>query len=105
VSGNWTVGEDAEFRLGVRNTDFRLFEMCPIWYSTRFPDSVKTCMSKPRWQELCAQASVEQDPQKLLRLVTEINQLLDAKDTQKFANTRPTSDNAFQENGGFQRPE
>jgi len=29
-----------------------------------------------RWTELCRQASVEQDPRKLLLLVTEINRLL-----------------------------
>jgi hypothetical protein len=33
----------------------------------------------PRWMELCRQAAVEQDPQKLLELVTEINRLLDDK--------------------------
>jgi len=32
-----------------------------------------------RWRELCEQASVEQDPEKLLELVTEINRLLDEK--------------------------
>jgi hypothetical protein len=32
-----------------------------------------------RWRELCEQASVEQDPKKLLELVTEINRLLDEK--------------------------
>jgi hypothetical protein len=32
-----------------------------------------------RWMELCYQASVEQDPEKLMALVTEINRLLDEK--------------------------
>jgi hypothetical protein len=32
---------------------------------------------QPRWKELCAQAAVEQDTEKLLKLVTEINRLLD----------------------------
>jgi hypothetical protein len=31
---------------------------------------------RARWMELCEQASVEQDPAKLLELVTEINRLL-----------------------------
>lgn len=31
------------------------------------------------WQSLCKQASVEQDPAKLLHLVERINQLLEAK--------------------------
>jgi hypothetical protein len=35
-------------------------------------------MDKPeqRWRELCAQAAVEQDPEKLMQLVTEITRLL-----------------------------
>ena len=33
-----------------------------------------------RWRELCEQAVVEQDSQKLLQLIREINQLLEAKD-------------------------
>ncbi len=32
-----------------------------------------------RWKQLCEQASVEQDPKKLVELITEINKLLDAK--------------------------
>jgi hypothetical protein len=33
----------------------------------------------PRWEELCRQATVEQDPNKLMELVKEINRLLDEK--------------------------
>jgi hypothetical protein len=33
-----------------------------------------------RWFELCQQAAVEQDPQKLLALIKEINDLLEAKE-------------------------
>jgi hypothetical protein len=33
-----------------------------------------------RWRELCQQAVVEQDSQKLLQLIREINELLEAKD-------------------------
>jgi hypothetical protein len=32
--------------------------------------------TKERWQELCEQAAVEQDSEKLLALTTEINRLL-----------------------------
>ena len=32
-----------------------------------------------RWKSLCEQASVEQDPQKLIELIKEINYLLEAK--------------------------
>jgi hypothetical protein len=35
---------------------------------------------KERWMELCAQAAVEQDPQKLMKLVEEINDLLEEKE-------------------------
>lgn len=31
---------------------------------------------KERWLQLCEQAAVEQDPNKILKLVTEINRLL-----------------------------
>lgn len=33
-----------------------------------------------RWMELCKQAAVEQDPEKLMELVREINELLEAKE-------------------------
>jgi hypothetical protein len=36
-------------------------------------------IQKERWQKLCQQAEVEQDPDKLLELVQEINRLLDEK--------------------------
>ena len=35
--------------------------------------------TEERWRELCAEAAVEQDPQKLMELVKEINRLLDLK--------------------------
>jgi hypothetical protein len=35
---------------------------------------------KERWMELCAQAAVEQDPEKLMELVKEINDLLEEKE-------------------------
>jgi hypothetical protein len=35
---------------------------------------------KERWQELCALAANEQNPEKLLELVTEINKLLEEKE-------------------------
>ncbi|MGA9790421.1 MAG: hypothetical protein WBQ43_06995 [Terriglobales bacterium] len=51
------------------------------------------------WPELCRQASVEQDPAKLLRLVSRINELLEAKDKRlRPSEVRPTSngDGVFQ---------
>ena len=35
---------------------------------------------REQWMELCRQASVEQDPQKLLKLTAEIIRLLDEKE-------------------------
>ena len=35
--------------------------------------------NREKWVELCEQASTEQDPEKLLALVQEINRLLEAK--------------------------
>ncbi len=35
--------------------------------------------NEERWKELCKQASVEQDPQKLIELTREINRLLALK--------------------------
>ena len=34
---------------------------------------------KEPWRELCEQASTEQDPKKLVKLIREINELLEAK--------------------------
>lgn len=34
---------------------------------------------RERWMELCSLAASEQDPEKLLALVTQINELLDEK--------------------------
>jgi hypothetical protein len=36
--------------------------------------------TKERWMELAAQAASEQDPQRLIELVREINELLEAKE-------------------------
>ena len=36
-------------------------------------------LNKERWLDLCEQAAVEQDPKKLIALITEINRLLDEK--------------------------
>jgi hypothetical protein len=35
--------------------------------------------NREKWMELCEQPSTEQDPEKLLALVQEINRLLEAK--------------------------
>jgi len=35
---------------------------------------------KERWMQLCAQAAVEQDPDKLTELVNQINELLEEKE-------------------------
>ena len=40
---------------------------------------------RERWMELCAQAADEQDNDRLLLLVKEINELLDAKEARLLA--------------------
>lgn len=47
---------------------------------------------KERWKELCEQAAVEKDPQKLLALVAEINRLLEEKQNRLKAKEPPASD-------------
>jgi uncharacterized FlaG/YvyC family protein len=42
---------------------------------------------KQRWQELCQQASTEQDSKKLAALIEEINRLLEEKNTRLAAKT------------------
>jgi hypothetical protein len=37
-------------------------------------------LKKERWFQLCQQAAVEQDPTKMLELITEINDLLEEKE-------------------------
>jgi len=41
---------------------------------------------KQRWEELAAQAAVEQDPVKMLQLITEINKLLLEKEERLVKN-------------------
>jgi hypothetical protein len=52
--------------------------------------------AKERWERLCEQASIEQDPAKLLELVKEINDLLEEKQSrlnhQKIDRTGQQSD-------------
>lgn len=45
-----------------------------------------------RWMTLCKQAAVEQDPQKLIQLVKEIDELLEAK--QKRLGLKPLTGTA-----------
>ena len=51
------------------------------WYK-RFPPEGGSCMdeNEDKWKELCAQAATEQDPDKLLELIAQINQLLEARE-------------------------
>ena len=47
---------------------------------------------KERWMELCAQAAVEQDPEKLMALVNEINKLLKEKEQRLGIRSPESSD-------------
>jgi hypothetical protein len=36
--------------------------------------------NREKWMELCAQAAIERDPEKLMQLIAQINQILEAKE-------------------------
>lgn len=49
--------------------------------------------NREKWMEICAQAAKEQDPEKLMELISQINQLLEAKERRLKADppaTEPT---------------
>lgn len=46
--------------------------------------------TKIRWQVLCEQAATEQDPNKLMELIVEIDRLLEEKQ-RRIKGTRPLS--------------
>ena len=43
----------------------------------------QTMTDPEKWKELCAEAAVEKDPQRLLELVQEINRILEEIDNNK----------------------
>jgi len=47
--------------------------------------------TKERWMELCEQASVEKDPDKLMQLVQEINDILGGKQDRLGRDTPPNT--------------
>jgi hypothetical protein len=42
--------------------------------------------NRDRWMRLCEQAANEQDPEKFMELITEINRLLEAKERRVKSN-------------------
>ena len=46
-----------------------------------------------QWRVLCAKAAEEQDPNRLMKLITEINRLLEDKE-QRLLHIRPSQDSA-----------
>ena len=55
--------------------------------------------TKERWQILCEQAAVEQDPERLLELTREINRLLEEKQN-RLANGTASPHAALERNSG-----
>jgi len=47
-------------------------------------------LEKERWVQLCEQAAIEQDPLKLLALISELNRLLEVKE-QRLGNFKDSS--------------
>jgi hypothetical protein len=65
------------------NKLLRRRQLCPIHSGAYIPDWRRLAMqgeTKERWMELCEQAAVEQDTEKLMKLIEEINRMLDDKD-------------------------
>ena len=52
-----------------------------VWYK-RFPPEDGHWMeaNQEEWKKLCERAAKEQDPEKLMELIAQINQLLEAKE-------------------------
>lgn len=46
--------------------------------------------TKQRWEQLCEQAAVEQDPEKFFELIKEINRLLEERRT-GLENSKPVN--------------
>jgi hypothetical protein len=63
--------------------DKHLKVFCDIYHVRGIP--VCAGEAGERWLELCQQAAVEQDASKLLKLISEINQLLEAKEERLHA--------------------
>jgi len=60
--------------------------VCDITHPLWFSPSLGCCMpyeKQERWIELCKQAETEQDPKKLMELVTEINRLLQDEENRR----------------------
>lgn len=49
--------------------------------------------NREKWRELCEQAAKEQDPEKLMELIAQINQLLEAKERRLKSNPSGTDPN------------
>ena len=48
--------------------------------------------TKERWKVLCEQSATEQDPQKFLKLITEINELLMTKEGRLLKDKLPEAE-------------
>jgi hypothetical protein len=46
--------------------------------------------NREEWMELCARAAKEQDPEKLMELIAQINQILEAKERSLKSNPPAT---------------
>jgi hypothetical protein len=56
--------------------------------------------NREQWTEICAQAAKEQDPEKLMELISQINRLLEAKERRLKANLlRRSRPNKFLKEG------
>jgi hypothetical protein len=71
---------------------FKIEQTALVWPDRRSQESGGLLLigeNKERWRVLCEQAAVEQDPEKLHKLVTEINRLLEEKEARLKDKTPP----------------
>lgn len=54
---------------------------------------------KERWQELCEQAAIEQDPQRMIELVEEINRILTEKEQRLNTQRSSAANHSSQQTG------
>jgi hypothetical protein len=64
----------------IARTSLKWIFDCNVQYASLVSGRSPMQGQRELWMELCAQAADEQDPQKLMQLVDQINQLLEQKE-------------------------
>jgi hypothetical protein len=94
----WTLGIQVRVSTNIdRNKDVKPFAAIDSgqgepFLANRKTERQETTPNAEGWVALCARAAVEQDPKKLLELVSEINRLLDARRKRLSSESEATSE-------------